>query len=85
MSAQKQRFGLHWLVYAGDIDVLIPVMIKGVVDAWWTIVKRGSMYGLNVDLDTPLAVVAPDRDVPLMLNTAHDLRALYAPFSAMAV
>ena len=43
MSAQKQRFGLHWLVYAGDIDVLIPVMIKGVVDAWWTIVKRGSL------------------------------------------
>ena len=78
------RFGLPWSVYAGDLDALIPAMTKGVVEAWWTIVKRGSMYGLNVDLETPLGVVVPDRDVPLMLNTAHDLRALYAPFSAMA-
>ncbi len=78
------RFGLHWSVYGGDIDALIPAMTKGVVEAWWTIVKRGSMYGLNVDLATPLGVVVPDRDVPLMLHTAHDLRALYAPFAAMA-
>lgn len=81
----KDRFNRSWSVYGSDINILVPAMAQGVVECWWSIVKRGAMYGLNADLNTPIGPVAHDRDVPLMLDSVSDLRVLETDFRAMAV
>lgn len=80
----KDRFGRKWSVYASHINELVPRMNKGVVEAWWSIVKRGSMYGIVADVESPLGAVDVDFDVPLMLDTVHDLRSVIPNFEAMA-
>lgn len=80
----KDRFGRMWSVYGSYIDQLVPLMTKGVIECWWTIVKRGSMYGIVADVESPLGSVSQDEDVPLMLETAYDLRSLVPNFEALA-
>lgn len=81
----KDRFDRSWSVYASDINVLVPVMTNGVVECWWNIVKRGAMYGVNADVHSPLGLVTPNTDVPLMLHSVTDLRSLEQAFAAMAI
>lgn len=80
----KDRFGLDWSVYGSYIDQLVPLMTKGVIECWWVMTKRGSMYGLVADVDTPLGPLPQDQDVPLMLNATSDIRSLWPQFEALA-
>ena len=78
-------YGRLWSVYQTEMNTLIPAMNKGVLDAWWSITKKGSMYGLTVDVQRPLGPVTPDKDVPMLLANAKDLSDVVPFFHAMAV
>lgn len=82
----QDRLGRRWSVYIGDMNKMVPRMVNGSISAWWTIVKHGNLYGLHVDVETPLMTNVPThQDVPLMLNQVNDIRTLLPEFTAMAV
>ena len=81
----KDRFGREWSVYASFINQLVPAMNKGVIECWWEIVKKSNVYGLTADVSAPVGPVGSNQDVPLMLDTAFDLRSCLTNFEAMAV
>lgn len=82
----KDRFDRDWSVYNTCADDLLPAMNKGVVETWCTIVKKGAMYGIVVDMKRPLALsIAQDEDVPYMLEHAQDLNLLVPYFQKLAV
>ncbi len=78
-------YGRLWSVYQTEMNTLIPDMNKGVLDAWWSITKKVSMYGLTVDVQRPLGPVTPDKDVPMLLANTKDLSDVVPFFHAMAV
>lgn len=82
----KDLFGRQWYVYKSALHELLSLQKQGQIEAWWTIVKKGSSYGLMIDTNKPLQAVVPlNEDVPSMLDNATDLHTLIPYFLKMAV
>lgn len=75
-----------WSVFSSSADEVLPAMQKGVLNAWWTMAKKGKAYGLMVDLKQPLLANVPaNLDIPQMLEKVQDLNTVMTEFEAMAV